>query len=259
MANPLPNEKELYEQIRREKIKVTPDIWDLLYNRIGDDVTAINLLCQYYLKNNEPVPIQEAKKILTYTRHIKDIINQVTVISKDNFLFPEFLDDIPLHSIIREMFTHYIGNDIYMINLIVQDTIDPLDPKPLSLEQTQKILSHTRTIRDFMERLRVATSTEEILAKAKEPYANNKALSREQILLKIRKCLTQEFKFSNEEKVQPHSRFREDLCLDSIDGIRVIMALEDEFGFELPDDAADGILTVSQAVDYISKRLKESP
>lgn len=158
MANPLPNESKLYEQIENEKITIASEIWDLLYHRIGDDVTAINLLCQYYLTNNEAIPILEAEKILVYTRDIKDTINKITTTSKENFPFPQFKEDIPLHPIIREMFTHYIGNDVYMINLVVGDAIDPQEPHPISLETAQRILGHTHTIREFMDRLREATS-----------------------------------------------------------------------------------------------------
>jgi len=158
MANPLPNEDELYAQIKREKITIDRGIWDLLYQRIGDDITAINLLCQYYLSNKEEIPIIEAEKILAYTKDIKNIINQITTTSKDNFPFPQFKENIPLHPVIREMFTHYIGNDVYIINLIVEDTIDPKEPHPLSLEVTQRILKHTQMIKEFMEKLREATS-----------------------------------------------------------------------------------------------------
>jgi len=81
MANPIPNENELYEQLHNEKITISPDIWDLLYNCIGDDISAINLLCQYYLNEGQPVPAQEAKKILSYCRHIKNIVNEITIIT----------------------------------------------------------------------------------------------------------------------------------------------------------------------------------
>jgi hypothetical protein len=157
MANPLSNEKELYEQIKNEGITIKPEIWNLIYHRLGNDITAINLLCQYYFTNKEEVPILEAKKILIYTQDIKLIINSIISITKENFPFPELSNNIPLHPIIREMFTHYIGNDVYVINLIVQDSIDPIDPHLLSSEITQKILNRTRTIKEFMERLREAT------------------------------------------------------------------------------------------------------
>jgi len=158
MANPLPNEKEIYEQIKSEGITVDSGIWDLIYHHVGDDITAINLLCAYYLSRKEPIPVKEAEKILVYTRDIRDIIKKITMSSSQDFPFPEFKNNIPLNPIIRDMFTHYIGNDVHSINFIVCDTIDPIEPKPLSEEIVHKILSRTGSIKEFMERLRQATS-----------------------------------------------------------------------------------------------------
>jgi acyl carrier protein len=262
MANPLPHEKELYEQIKNERITVTPDIWDLLYNRIGDDISAINLLCQYYLGAAQPIPIIEAKKILSYTHHIKDIVNKVTLTKKSEFPFPEFSDNIPLHPILREMFTHYIGNDVYVINLIVSDAMGP-EPQPVSLESTKKILERTHLIRNFMDKLREVTLQEKGIPQAKdsadektkEPQKGKKELKKEELFFRIRRLLAQEFEIADEEKIKPESRFNEDLGLDSVDAIQVIMVLEAEFDFEIPDEDAEKIFTVGQAVDYILKKL----
>jgi len=254
MANPLANEKELYERIKNENITINPQIWDLLYHRIGDDLTAINLLCHAYLNSGQDIPIKEAHKILQYCRHIKDIVNQLTVVSKDDLTFPEF-QDAPLHPIIREMLTHYIGNDIHMINFMVQDAIDPLESHPVPQEITHRILVHAKSIKEFMERLRIATSQEGNHLKPHSAAKDNKPLSKEEVLARIRKSLAQEFKL-REEKIQPGSRFREDLGFDSIDGLRVVMVLEEEFNFDMPDDAEEKILTVSQAADYIFKMQK---
>ena len=93
MANPLPEEKLFYERIRTEHLTITPEIWDLLYHRIGDDLSAINLICQYYIQGNQPIPVEEAAKILKYNRNIKGIISKVTaVIQKDSQLFPDIVD-----------------------------------------------------------------------------------------------------------------------------------------------------------------------
>jgi acyl carrier protein len=265
MANPLPNEKELYVQIKREKIKISPEIWDLLYHRLGDDITAINLLCQYYLTSHEPIPVSEAKKIIIYTRHIKDIVNKITLAKKEDFPFPEFLDDSPLHPILREMFTHHIGNDIYLINLIVGDSIDPLAPQPVSSESTRKILNYVHAIKEFMDKLREATSQQEVFLESTQA-SGNKVVgpdniqgqpNKEEILSRIRNLLAQEFKILNEEKIKPESRFNEDFGLDSVDAIRVIMVLEDGFDLEIPDDDTVGVVTVAQAVDYVYRRLEE--
>ena len=57
-----------------------------------------------------------------------------------------------------------------------------------------------------------------------------------------------------ESKVQNHASFVADLGADSLDTVEIIMALEDEFGFEIPDDEAEKITTVQEAVDYVGKQ-----
>ena len=54
------------------------------------------------------------------------------------------------------------------------------------------------------------------------------------------------------DKVTPTSKFAEDLGLDSLDGVEVVMAIEDEFAVEIPDAEADKILSVGDAVEYIA-------
>nr|GEV79401.1 acyl carrier protein 2, mitochondrial-like [Tanacetum cinerariifolium] len=52
--------------------------------------------------------------------------------------------------------------------------------------------------------------------------------------------------------VTPSAHFQNDLGLDSLDTVEVVMALEEEFGFEIPDNEADKISTISHAVDFIA-------
>ena len=155
MANPLGNEAELYERIRNENITVEPGIWDLIYHRVGDDVSAINMLSQYYLINQQEIPPQEAKKIITYVMDVKQIIKDIATISNENFPFPQFKENIPLHPVVRELFTHHVNNDLYIISVIVEYFI--LDTKPVPLDTIQQVIAHTRAIRDFLEKLRQAT------------------------------------------------------------------------------------------------------
>ncbi|NEU72944.1 acyl carrier protein [Hassallia byssoidea VB512170] len=51
------------------------------------------------------------------------------------------------------------------------------------------------------------------------------------------------------------SNFIQDLGADSLDAVELVMALEEEFDIEIPDEAAEKITTVQQAVDYISKKV----
>ncbi len=57
----------------------------------------------------------------------------------------------------------------------------------------------------------------------------------------------------DEAKVADGANFIEDLGADSLDTVELVMAFEEEFGCEIPDDAAEKIVTVKDAVDYISK------
>ena len=52
-------------------------------------------------------------------------------------------------------------------------------------------------------------------------------------------------------KVTPSASFIEDLNADSLDIVELVMAFEEEFGVEIPDDAAEKIATVSDAIKYI--------
>ena len=56
-----------------------------------------------------------------------------------------------------------------------------------------------------------------------------------------------------EEDVTPEASFIDDLGADSLDTVELVMALEEEFGCEIPDDAAENITTVKNAIDYIQE------
>ena len=56
-----------------------------------------------------------------------------------------------------------------------------------------------------------------------------------------------------EEKVTKEARFIDDLGADSLDTVELVMAFEEEFGVEIPDDAAETILTVGDAVRFLEK------
>ncbi len=56
-----------------------------------------------------------------------------------------------------------------------------------------------------------------------------------------------------EDKVVTEASFIDDLGADSLDQVELVMAFEEEFGIEIPDEAAEKITTVGKAVDYISQ------
>ena len=55
------------------------------------------------------------------------------------------------------------------------------------------------------------------------------------------------------DKVTDGASFIDDLGADSLDTVELVMAFEEEFGIEIPDDAAEKILTVKDAIDFIDQ------
>ncbi len=58
----------------------------------------------------------------------------------------------------------------------------------------------------------------------------------------------------DEAKVTEESSFIDDLGADSLDTVELVMAFEEKFGIEIPDDAAETIQTVQNAIDYIESK-----
>ena len=57
-----------------------------------------------------------------------------------------------------------------------------------------------------------------------------------------------------ENKISLNSKFIDDLGADSLDTVELVMAFEEKFGIEIPDDAAETILTVQNAIDFINNK-----
>ena len=60
-----------------------------------------------------------------------------------------------------------------------------------------------------------------------------------------------------EDEVSPGASFIDDLGADSLDTVELVMAFEEEFNIEIPDEDAEGISTVQDAIDYIKANVKE--
>ena len=60
----------------------------------------------------------------------------------------------------------------------------------------------------------------------------------------------------NEAEVKTASSFVDDLGADSLDTVELVMALEDEFGTDIPDEQAEKITTVQQAIDFVKANQK---
>jgi acyl carrier protein len=59
------------------------------------------------------------------------------------------------------------------------------------------------------------------------------------------------------EEVTPNASFVEDLDADSLDLVELIMAMEEEFGIEVPEEEAEKIRTVQDAINYVKEHVKE--
>jgi acyl carrier protein len=76
------------------------------------------------------------------------------------------------------------------------------------------------------------------------------SLEREEVLGKIQE-ITADRLGVDEGDVTPEASFREDLEADSLDLVELIMELEEQFGMEIPDEEAEKITTVDEAVEYV--------
>lgn len=70
---------------------------------------------------------------------------------------------------------------------------------------------------------------------------------------RVKKIIAEQLSVS-EDKVVPEASFVGDLGADSLDTVELVMALEDQFETEIPDEDAQKILTVKDAIDYVASR-----
>ena len=73
-----------------------------------------------------------------------------------------------------------------------------------------------------------------------------------EVLEKVQAIVSEQLSV-DQSKVTPEASFVNDLGADSLDTVELVMALEEEFNIEIPDEAAEGIATVQDAVDFIAK------
>ncbi|UCC66770.1 MAG: acyl carrier protein [Deltaproteobacteria bacterium] len=71
---------------------------------------------------------------------------------------------------------------------------------------------------------------------------------------RVKELIVQQLGVS-ESEVVPEAKFVDDLGADSLDLVELVMALEDEYGIEIPDEDAEKILTVGDALKYIQERI----
>ncbi|EFA74377.1 acyl carrier protein [Cylindrospermopsis raciborskii CENA303] len=83
-------------------------------------------------------------------------------------------------------------------------------------------------------------------------------MSANEIFDKVKKVVATQLSV-DADKVVPEASFANDLQADSLDTVELVMALEEEFKVEIPDEAAEKITTVQEAVDYINNQIAAKP
>jgi acyl carrier protein len=81
-----------------------------------------------------------------------------------------------------------------------------------------------------------------------------KGMEREEVIKLVRQHLSTELEVAP-EKIQPDTRFREDLDADSLDLYELVMELEDRYGILVGEEEAAGLETVGDAVDFVCARV----
>ena len=80
-------------------------------------------------------------------------------------------------------------------------------------------------------------------------------MERDELLKKMKSIVADKLSIS-EDQVNADASFIEDLGADSLDTVELVMALEDEFKLDIPDDEAEKLTTVGKAMDYILGHVK---
>ena len=78
--------------------------------------------------------------------------------------------------------------------------------------------------------------------------------SAEKVAEKVKEIIVEQLGVGQEEVV-PEASFVNDLGADSLDTVELVMAFEEEFSIEIPDDDAEKIITVQNSIDYIKEKV----
>ena len=81
-------------------------------------------------------------------------------------------------------------------------------------------------------------------------------MSQDDIFARVKKIVAEQLEVEPSD-VTPEANFANDLHADSLDTVELVMALEEEFDIEIPDEAAEKITTVQACVDYISTHIAD--
>jgi acyl carrier protein len=80
-------------------------------------------------------------------------------------------------------------------------------------------------------------------------------MGKEEVAEKVKAIIARMVEGADKGKMTDESRLKEDLNADSLDMIELVMEMEDEFGFSVPDEDAEKIKTVGDAVKYVEEHI----
>ncbi|MGI9347758.1 MAG: acyl carrier protein [Gammaproteobacteria bacterium] len=81
-------------------------------------------------------------------------------------------------------------------------------------------------------------------------------MSNEELIKRVKKIVSEQLGVE-EAKITMESKFMDDLGADSLDTVELVMSLEDEFDCEIPDEEAEKIVSVADALNYIESKQSE--
>lgn len=73
---------------------------------------------------------------------------------------------------------------------------------------------------------------------------------------RIKKIIAEQL-MVEEDEITPEASFIDELGADSLDTVEMIMEIEDEFGIEIPDEDAEKLQTVGDAIEYVKRKIEE--
>ncbi len=80
---------------------------------------------------------------------------------------------------------------------------------------------------------------------------------RKELFLKVKEILAKELKIKDPQKIQLTTNLQEELGVESLHTIELVMAFEEAFGIDIPDEDTEKVLTVKEIVDYLEKKIPE--
>ena len=91
----------------------------------------------------------------------------------------------------------------------------------------------------------------------KGDFSQDRTAKRKELFLKVRKILAKELKIEDSQKIQLITNLQEDLGVESLHTIELVMAFEEAFNIDIPDEDAEKALTVKDIIDYLEKKIFE--